>query len=103
MIFIFDSLQLTFSDFVKKYYNQRELSVSRRWDEECDVVLRYEGLPDNFFVFLEEQGITRHNGLDHINVGDERKHCYQQYYTPAAKSIIEGAYERDFKRFDYKF
>ena len=80
---------------------QSDYILDRRGRASVRTILRYESLSDDFARFM------RYRGLDNVNLPwrgrSSRSRNYRDYFTPAARKLIESAYEPDLVTFGYRF
>jgi hypothetical protein len=75
-----------------------------RWTEGSDVVLHYERLQEDLDALLERLDVPDHHEIPQVNVTRKRdRRPYQDWYTPKARAIVEGAFARDLAEHGYTF
>lgn len=70
-----------------------------------DTIIRFENLEEDFNNILKRAGVIRQNewiDIPKTNPTHEKK-PYQEYYTPAARALVEKYLARELKIFNYKF
>ena len=107
-----DSRQMTFKEFVLKYYkndfNSEVVTKPYMLFEDkfsLDCVVKLENLKEDLFIIRDKIKIDLSQDMPHINNSDKfliRK-PYIEYYDKETVNIIRELFEWDIKTFGYKF
>jgi hypothetical protein len=75
-----------------------------RWTDGSDVVMRFERLQADFDDLMRRVGVEERVEIPLYNeTGRRRKRPYQEFYTPAARRIVEELFAADLAEFGYRF
>jgi hypothetical protein len=101
-----EAAEISFDDFVDKYYKDKKKSVVEYYVMNNEVkveIFRFEGLNNEFRRMMKWAGVDDPPQLPHMNATALKTKHYREYYNDKTRKIVEKAFEGDIKRFGYTF
>lgn len=102
----------SFEEWVLKRFKEKTLkgilrpkrrSLSRKYTQGVDFVMRFERLQGDFDEVLRRAGVERRLEIPRLNVTAARKRRYREYYSDRARRIVEKFFLDDFRTYGYEF
>jgi len=78
-------------------------SLSGKYTEGVAVVMRFERLQEDFEAMMRGLGVRGDVTIPSINVTQQRRARYQDYYTPAGRQLVEYVFQHELERYGYSF
>ena len=107
-----DSRQMTFKEFVLKYYKNDFNSEVVTKPYMClqdkfslDYVVRLENLEEDLFIIKDKLHLELNQNIPHINNSDKflKRKPYKEYYDKETIKVVEKLFEWDINNFGYTF
>jgi hypothetical protein len=102
----------TFEEWLAKHYHVSPVdklmgrgrrSLYGRYTRGVQRVIRFERLQQDFEAVMRAAGVTGDVTIPSVNSTPQRKASYQDYYTPAAKRLVDYVFRSDLADYGYSF
>ena len=94
----------SFEEYVAKFYSQKSENMYLDYTRGADTMfLKLENIKEELEHLFDQIGVKKEVKLPHLSKSHMKRKEYQNYYTDAAKKIVEHSFKDELERFGYEF